>query len=131
MFSLSLDTPRVRKEKKIDKILKAKTKWKHECPRSLEDLSNALPLTSAAESEGDALLLSSAHSSRGSVYENGAFEMPLPIFTDRVGKREWDLGTDSLEELIHLQSRHWGRPSHLIPGMWEHQEFPTKHITLK
>lgn len=30
----------------------------------------------------------------------------------KVGKREWVLGTDSLEELSHLQSRDWGSPSH-------------------
>lgn len=33
----------------------------------------------------------------------------------RVGKREWNFCAGSLQELIHLQSRHWGPPSHLHP----------------
>lgn len=68
--------------KKIDKTLKPKTEWKHECPHSVDHLSSALLLLTSA-AEGYRLLLSSACSNWGSVYENGAFEMHLPIFTGR------------------------------------------------
>lgn len=116
--------------KKIDKILKTKTK-QHEGPHSVDHLSNALLLLTSA-AEGHTLLLSSACSNWGSVYENGAFEMHLPIFTGRFSQG-WNKGMKHV--LIAYKSSSICSPDtgDLLPTslVWEHQEFQTKHIAFK
>lgn len=64
------------------------------------------------------LCLSSVCNNCGSIYENGNFEMYLPIFTGGLSQG-WKEGRnetyvlDSLEKLIHPQTRHWGPFPHL------------------
>ena len=114
----SLWTPQVFcKTKKIDKILKTKPKWKLECPHSVD--------VSAVLSCCWPLLLKAIHCSfllhavtEAVSVKMAPLECTCPLlqadFT-RFGKREWGLCTHSLEELIHLQSRHRGPPCHPHP----------------
>lgn len=82
----------------------------------MDVLSHALLLTSVAEGSCAFLLYNNC----GSIYENGNFEMYLPIFTGGLSQG-WKEGRnetyvlDSLEKLIHPQTRHWGPFPHLHP----------------
>lgn len=117
VFSLSLNTPSVLRNQEIDKMLKTKTKRKRECPHRVDHLSNALLLLTSA-AEGHALLLSYTAVTEAVPMSMEPLKRPrsfLQADFPRVGKREWDLCTDILEELIHLQSRHWAPPSHPHP----------------